>query len=162
MSALYSLYCAIILPYLNYCSEILGNNYNKYTRPILILQKKAIRVISGAKYRDHTLPLFNKLRLLSFPDFVKFKNLCFMYKVYTGLLPKNIMRYFTLARDSHNYSTRNHGQFEIKYRRTVLKSMSLSMRGPKLWNELPDYLKDMRSIKSFKNNCTKYLLVQYQ
>ena len=43
-SALSSLYCTLIMPYLNYCCEIWGNTYNSRIHHLHIIQKRAIRI----------------------------------------------------------------------------------------------------------------------
>ena len=53
-SSLHTLYCAMILPYLHYCSEVWGNTYTTTINPLVTLQKRAIRVINNVGYRDHT------------------------------------------------------------------------------------------------------------
>ena len=39
-SALYSLYCTLVMPYLTYCCEVWGNNYKSRIQSFFILQKK--------------------------------------------------------------------------------------------------------------------------
>ena len=46
-SALYSLYCTLVMPYLTYCCEVWGNNYKTRIQSLFILQKRAIGL-----YRD--------------------------------------------------------------------------------------------------------------
>ena len=43
-SALYSLYCTLVMPYLTYCCEVWGNNYKTRIHSLFILQKRAIRI----------------------------------------------------------------------------------------------------------------------
>lgn len=57
-NTLRTLYCSIILPYFNYCAEIWGNTYKTSLMPLVLLQKRAIRMINKAGFRDHTNPLF--------------------------------------------------------------------------------------------------------
>ena len=40
-AALPILYCTLILPYLSYCVEVLGNTYKTLLRPLCTLQKKS-------------------------------------------------------------------------------------------------------------------------
>ena len=47
-SALYSLYCTLILPYLNYCCVVWGNMYKSSLRSLCILQKSSIRICVGS------------------------------------------------------------------------------------------------------------------
>ena len=49
------IYNAIILPHLNYGNEIWGNSYKIHTNKILLLQKRAIRIISNShQYVSHS------------------------------------------------------------------------------------------------------------
>ena len=59
-----SLYNCFIYPYCTYCFEVWGNAFQSYLEPLIILQKRAIRMVAGAKKLDHTLPLFHRLNLL--------------------------------------------------------------------------------------------------
>ena len=105
-SALYSLYCTLILPHLNYCCEIWGNTYKSRIRPLHIIQKRAVRIYLKADYRSHTRPMFYKLKTLVVQDMVDFNSMVFMYKVYNNLLPANIMLYFQKVNASHYYNIR--------------------------------------------------------
>ena len=65
---LYSLYCTLILPYINYGVLIWGNTSKIYLDKIFKLQKWAIRTISNSYYRSHTGPLFSKFNVLNVHD----------------------------------------------------------------------------------------------
>ena len=41
-SALYSLYCILVMPYLTYCCEVWGNNYKTRIQSLFILQKELL------------------------------------------------------------------------------------------------------------------------
>ena len=53
-NALRTLYCSILLPYISYCAEVWGNMYPSNILPVLLKQKKAIRIIARAKCLDST------------------------------------------------------------------------------------------------------------
>ena len=57
---LYTLYFTLILLYLSYACKIWGNTYPTRLNNTVMLQKRAIRIIDKATYRDHTDPLFSK------------------------------------------------------------------------------------------------------
>ena len=63
-SALYSLYCTLILPYLSYCCEIWGNTYKSRIYPLYIMQKRAIRICGNSDYRVHTRPIFYQFKTI--------------------------------------------------------------------------------------------------
>ena len=47
------LYCALFLPYLNYCVEVWGTASKCYTSLITLVQKKVIRVIAKVDKCSH-------------------------------------------------------------------------------------------------------------
>jgi len=162
-SALYSLYCTIILPHLMYCSEVWGNNYWENLKMLNVLQKKAIRIIDNCKnyYRDHTQPIFYHYKLLTVMDIILYKSMCFMYKVRFNLFPSNLQCIFDVTKDRHSHNTRQLSNFAAKFCRTTQKSLCLSIKGPKLWNNLPNHLKSSVSFNSFKKAYKHHLVEKY-
>ena len=72
-SALFILYCSLFLPYLTYCAEIWGNTYKSNTQCMFLLQKKIVRIVYDANFRDHTDVIFQDLKFLKCYDLVKLK-----------------------------------------------------------------------------------------
>ena len=95
-SALFILYCSLFLPYLTYCAEIWGNTYKSNTQCIFLLQKKIVRIVYGANFRDHTDVIFQDLKFLKFYDLVKLKICEVMYRVFNKTLPVNLNNIFTV------------------------------------------------------------------
>ena len=93
-SALYSLYCTLVMHYLTYCCEVWGNNYKTRIQSLFILQKRAIRICLNTNYKCHTKQLFNQLRSLNVFDTIDLNSLVFMCKAFHNLLPTNLMFYF--------------------------------------------------------------------
>ena len=55
---LVQLYHAIIFPFLSYSCIVWGNTYDRNIKPLQIIQKKAIRLITFSNFDAHTSPLF--------------------------------------------------------------------------------------------------------
>ena len=89
---LLTIYNTLILPHLSYCCEIWGNTYNCRINEIVLLQKRAVRIINNAGCRDHTTPLFKKYGILKFKDLVEFQLGILMYKASNKMLPTNIQK----------------------------------------------------------------------
>ena len=81
---LYSLYCSLILPYINYGIYVWGSTCKTYIDKILKLQKWALRTISNSHFRTHTDPLFAKYNVLNVYDMYKLETGVFMYKYSKG------------------------------------------------------------------------------
>ena len=60
---LYIIYCSIMMPYFSYCSEIWGGTYDSNIKALILLQKRAIRVVCKCSKYDHTNILFSKLNV---------------------------------------------------------------------------------------------------
>ena len=81
-TALRSLYFALFHPHLLYCISITSCATKTKLAKITLLQKKAIRIISGAKYRDHTEELFLNQNILPFEKLIIQSKLLFMHAIY--------------------------------------------------------------------------------
>ena len=89
---LVQLYHAIILPFLSYGCIVWGNTYDQNIKPLQIIQKKAIRLITFSNFDTHTSLLFARLNLLKLQDHIKLQTF-FMHQFNTVLLKRllNIM-----------------------------------------------------------------------
>ena len=162
-SALYSLYCTLVMPYLTYCCEVWGNNY-KNPRPIIVYStKRAIRICLNTNYKCHTKPLFYQLRSFNVFDIIALNSLVFMYKAFHNLLPTHLLSYFKKVNDSHNHNTRNNTlSFKVRFRRTSKKALSICIKGSKMWNALSPDIKLSRNANAFKKMLKSLLLEDYK
>ena len=76
-----SLYDTLVLPYLNYCNIVWANNKTTRLQPLVLLQKRAIRLITTSAHNAHTIPLFSKLNRLTLVDMNKLLIATFMFTV---------------------------------------------------------------------------------
>ena len=160
-ASLYTLYCSLFLPYLNYCAENWGNTYESNFSKLFLKQKRVIRIISKAEFRDHTNPLFKNLKILKLNDLIKLRSAIFMYKANKNTLPTNLQSMFKENTVNKNYNFRNKQEYFHKYVRTKQKQMCLSVLGIKLWNSLDNEIKKSKTIYSFKSKYKYYLLNNY-
>ena len=157
------LYSTLMLPYLSNCCAIWGNTYISRLNKLIVLQKRAIRLIANVPYLAHTAPLLHKYNCLKLEDLVKFHINNFMYKAYNFDLPCNLQFLFTKTQNFHQYHTR-YRQKETFYKKSVctnIKSMTVSINGVNYWNNLDDNIKLCKNISLFKKNLKKYYIIQY-
>ena len=76
------LYYSLFMPYIMYCAEVWGNTYATNIHCLVLLQKRVIRLICGAKRLDHTNLLIHNVHILKIPDLVKLKTGIIMFKAY--------------------------------------------------------------------------------
>ena len=63
---------------------------------------------------------------------------------------------------NHNYSTRGKFSLSPKFQPTNITQQSIAYHGPKTWNSLPDYMKNIQTLPAFKFKLRKLLLSQYR
>ena len=127
------LYSALILPFLNYCLNIWGNTFITHLSKLVTLQKRIVRIISGANPRDHTSPIFKELKLIKFMDLVTISQLDVLHNYILGKLPTPIMNNFTpfvRARD-----TRQIAHFHEPFAHLTYRMHTLFTSAPKTWNK---------------------------
>ena len=82
---LFSVYCGIFHSHLAYICLVWGRAKFTLNR-IILLQKRAIRILHSAAYRDHTCPLFHRckvdLDLVDLVDLVSLENCIFSNKCF--------------------------------------------------------------------------------
>ena len=155
---LYMVYCTLISPYLDYCSEIWGNTFNSHIQKLVVLQKKALRIVDGLNYRDHTHDTFKKYNCLKFKDHVKFKTCLHVFKAVNNDLPFNLQEKYVKVKNVHKYNTRSSNNLYKKQCKTESKSKNISIYGVDLFNTLPVHIKEASSIKKFKVKLKEYLI----
>ena len=79
-----------------------------------------------------------------------------MYKYKKGLLPKSFDHVFTELGNVHKYDTR----YRTNFRHEIHKINTVFNSGPKLWNTLPETIKNITSVKSFGKAISNYLRYQ--
>ena len=158
------IYYAIVYSFLTYSVLAWGNTYNTNLKPLIILQKRAVRVITFSDYRAHTSPLFKTLKLLKFPDITKLYTGIFMLQYSKGLLPVDFDNLFSEVENVHGYNTRlamMKFTYALPLPRTNYGIFNIRFYGPKIWNPLDDSFKIM-NIKNFKKKFKNYLIDQYE
>jgi hypothetical protein len=139
----------------------MGNNYKTKLNHLNILQKRGIRLISKAGYRDHTGPLFLKLKLLKLPELIKLKTAKIAFKAFQNNLPVNIQNRY--VQTNNIYGTRQMSNLNFKkcYSRTTQKSLCPIIRSINIWNNCDKHLKISKSIFAFKKLFKNSLLMSY-
>ena len=64
-------------------------------RPLCLLQKKAVRIMTFSKFDEHSSLPFKKLNIIKLSDLIKYHILIFMFKFQNQLLPSVFNSYFT-------------------------------------------------------------------
>ena len=77
-SVLLTLYQTIIYPCLAYCNIIWGSASAVSLNRLVVLQNRAVRLVTRANFRSSSNPLFARSKLLKLCDIMKFQTAQFM------------------------------------------------------------------------------------
>ena len=155
LKLLYSSYLKSAIEY----GSLLFSNVAKITlNPIIIMQKKAIRIICSAQYRAHTAPLFKQEKILPFEELI-FYNICrFMFDYNKDTLPIIFKHTWLKNNEVHRYPVRNQNDFFIAPVNKPFLSQLPLFQFPKSWNSLPTEIKTIDSRKVFAKTLHKHLI----
>ena len=127
------------------------------------MQKKAIRIIAGVNYNDHTDPLFHQLNILKLNDIYHAEVAKIIYQFKQNTLPLPLKTLFITNREIYDRPTRQQHDLHLKKCRTTLATQHISSRGPHIWNNLPKDIKSVTSlnIKTFTKNIIAHFVRAY-
>ena len=129
------LYNALVLPYINYCCFIWGTNYDNHLRPILLLQKRAMRIIGGIFLPSSANPIFYKHNILKVQDIAKMQTILLMHKSYLNEMPTSVCALFQI-RMNITHNTRHDEHFIRPFSTKRYRLFTVAHQGPRLWNEI--------------------------
>ena len=138
-SILSNLYRSLILPYLSYGVVAWGRAAKYLINKLLLLQKRALRLMYFTDKQQHAIPLFLKSNFLPIQMIYFEKTASLMYDISTNEAPSLIQQLFTKAGNVHGYGTRSatSGNYYVKSSRLEIQKNSFSRSGTFVWNSLP-------------------------
>ena len=140
---------------------IWGNTYCSLN-PLLLLQRRVVRLITFSSCYERMNPLFVKLKILKIHELVFYHNALFMYEFHAGNLPVTFSSFFLPVGCVHNYNTRlaSRSSYSLPRIRTNYGKFNIRYSGTKVWNDIDDETKKLKP-SHFKKKFKKNLLLQY-
>ena len=158
-TTLLNIYQSLILPHLTYGLAAWGQAAKTHLKKILVLQKRALRLMYFSEPRAHAVPLFISSKILPLQMLYAEKVSSIMFDVSCMNAPSNICDFFTKANSKHRHETRSSssGNYYVQTSRLNLNQDSFSRFGAKLWNAIPNEFRQL-SKGAFKKNFHDFLL----
>ena len=150
-----TIYFSYIHSYLNYANIAWASTYFTKLKKIHYQQKHAARIIFDEDILTHSRPLLRSLNALNIYQINLYQHANFMYKFQKCQASKIFDMAF--EKPTHKYPTQ-FPETNFKYKKYSLTSTkhSISVRGPKIWNEFLE--KEIQSHSIFlRKNKTKLL-----
>ena len=118
------------------------------------LQKRAARVILKSDIDIPSATMFQELGWISVESRIKYNKAVFTYKALNNMTPEYITKLLTPMSQTHSLNLRSGetGALYVPFPRTVLYSGAFSCSAPKLWNSLPQAVRNSEFLNAFKTN----------
>ena len=186
---LISIYYSLVYSHLNYGIHAWGSASSTNLNKLVVLQKKAVRILSGVQYFQiygqpqgplpASNPLFKNLEILKLEDIYKLNIAIFIFSSLNKDNPSIFHDWFTYNHLIHSQNTRASANvfqrhyFDVGYiepsralrtqRHNLVKygGRLIQVYGPVLWNSIPDLIKDANSINTFKYKLKKHFIENY-
>ena len=132
-----------------------------YLIDYFVCRKKVLRIHNGKQWNEHSAPLFKEMNILTLRDINTLQLACFLYKAVNNELTFSFKNYFILNKSTHDHFTRYCDNIHIVGCNSVIRSFSIRVYGPKIWNNIPLDICSAPSIHIFKKKIKLFLLNKY-
>ena len=150
----------LVLSRLNYCSVVWAGIGKTDVHKLQKMVNFAARVIYCKRKSEHVTPLLKNLNWLTVENKLRFDTLVLMYRVAHCTAPGGVTALFRYVHETSMRTTRQSRDFYEPMGRTEAGRRTVAYRGSRLWNNLPQSLRDAPSLSSFKRQLRSRLLNQ--
>ena len=149
------IYHALIRPYFDYCSSVWGKCSVTLCDKLQKLQNSAARVITRSSYDVNAKELLISLRQDNLAKRRKKLKAALMFKILNGLAPDYLQDLFSIR--TTKYNVRNlEMKLNLPKPDTAYLKKSFSCSAASLWNNLPNNLRTIESLRSFKREVNRF------
>ena len=151
INTLNSVYNSLVLPYFDYCGIVWGSCSKIRMDRMQKLQNRAARIITRADYSVRSYELLNELGWQNLNERHQLQLLTMMFKVFHKQAPNYLQSLFQSTSEVHSYDLRGSKfDFQLPKPKTNFMKRSFSYRGAIAWNELPNGVRELNTLESFK------------
>lgn len=152
------LYKTFIQPHLMYCNVVWCSSYATVFKPLEVVQKRALKIALNMPKTTPSDYLFKAAKVHDLASINRIQTAIFMYKYNNSLLPQSFKGKFKFNEDVHQYNTRVSKLHHVPRVRLERSKFSIYYRGVQIWNSIGHNLRDINTLKEFKNSIKKHFV----
>ncbi len=143
---------------LDYCNALLGGCSARLINKLQMVQNAAARVLTRTRKYEHISPVLSTLHWLPTKHRIDFKILLMTYKALNGLAPQYLSELLSHYSPSRPLRSQNAGRLIIpRISKSTAGGRSFSYLAPKLWNNLPNTVREADTLCQFKSRLKTHL-----
>ena len=154
-SKLFKVYQALVESHLRYGNIIWGHLSATKLNKLQRLQDRAIALLHSAPIKDRM-----QSATLRVYELIKLDQEVMVHKFLNGQCPQVLKQTFTKRSQVSKYETRRSDDLQVPRTRLEITKKSFSYKGAKVWNEIPNNIKNVESVAAFKKQAKNYFLGQ--
>ena len=158
------IFYSLLFSHINYGILNYGRANKTALKHLSVLMNRALRCMNFLGRRDkQTKSIYYDEKILQLHDLFKLELGKFCFKFSKDLLPNSLNQILTNVAEVHPYDTRNSRKnFHRKKQSKGPGYTKIEYLGSKLWNDIPNEIKNSNSIHTFGRKYKFYLLQNYQ
>jgi Reverse transcriptase (RNA-dependent DNA polymerase) len=143
-------YNTIISPHFSYCNSLLLSCPQECINRLQVLQNKCMRILLNCNKYTSINNMLERLNWISVEDTIKISNIVLIFKIIRRLVPEYLAQFLVKRFDLHGRDLRSKNDFDVDFTLKSLLKRSLFQEGIRLYNGLPDGIKDIKNLYMFK------------
>ena len=148
-----TIYFSLVESHLRFGILAWGDSPPSQIHRLIVLQKKALRILTNSKKKSHTSHLFGNQEILKFEDLYKLNVIKFVREYQYGECPLYFCDTLNTNVSLHSYNTRQSFNFHRESIDLKLQEQTISFKLTNIWNIQPNSIK----IKITDLNKKKYI-----
>ena len=125
------------------------------------VQNITARIICRTPKRQHITPVLRSLHWLPITQRIKYKIILLVFKALNGSAPLYLRELLKVREMSRTLRSSGKNLLEVPMTRTRAGDRAFSTAGPLLWNALPDDMRSLMNLETFKKLLKTYLFQDY-
>lgn len=147
-------YNTIIYPHFSYCISLLISCNKTDISRLQVLQNKCMRTILSCSRYTPISSMLRGLGWITVDQIIARANVTLIYKIENNLMPLYLNEFLVKRSQIHSYPTRKAGDYDVAFTRCAFLQKSLFGDGLRLYNSLPDHIKECSSLRTFVKDVT--------
>jgi hypothetical protein len=157
-----TLVMTLVISKIDNCNSLLVGLPKYLISRLQNVQNAAARVVVGARKYEHITPILKDLHWLPIELRITFKINLLTYKCLHNLGPKYLSDLLVVYDPGRTLRSNAKMKLEIpKYNTVNYGMIAFSVHAPRLWNDLPNYVKLASGVDAFKSRLKTQLFKSY-